>query len=151
MSTTAPTMARPRGLLRRATPSGPSTLPVRVACPVTVLTVHWDRSLGASRRRSAEKVLTYTTVVPPALPLDSLTAMPRREAKEALSPGPPSPPFMALPLPASVLTLRPGASGSTRMRLLRLSVSTTAPPLRATAQAQFAAKANFAAPSAPSL
>jgi hypothetical protein len=149
MNTSAPATAMPRALLRRATPSGPSALPVSVACPAAVLTVQWDRSRGPSRRRSALEVLTYTVVPPPAL--DSLTATPLREEKEAFPPGPPSPPLKELPLPASVLTLRPAARGTTRTRPLRLSVTTTAPPPRAAAQAHCAAKANCEAPSVESL
>ena len=62
-----------------------------MACPAAVLTVHWEKSLAASRRLSAVPELTYTVAV--LLLLDSLTAMPLSCEKEAFSPPPPSPPL----------------------------------------------------------
>ena len=150
MKTRWPTTARARGPLRRETPSGPSALP-EVACPAAVPTVHCERSLAATRRRRALPALRYT-VVPAegALAADSLTAMPLSAAKEAASPGPPSPALKVLPLPASVEILAPLRSGSTRTRQFWVSAISTALPARATAHELPCAKKNCACASGPS-
>jgi hypothetical protein len=148
MKTRCPTTPNARGLLRREMPMGPSAGP-ETACPAAVLTVHCERSLEAVRRRRALPELRYTVVT--AVVADSFTAIPLSAAKEALSPGPPSPPLKALPLPASVVILAPLRSGSTRTRQFCVSAISIALPARATPHELPCAKKNCDCASGPSL
>lgn len=109
MNTKAPATARPLPLFILPMPRAPSTFPVKLACPAAVVTVHWRRSgREASKRRREVVVDTYMVRLPPLplLPVLLFTAMPLSPRKEALKPGPPSPPFEEMPVPARVLTLR---------------------------------------------